>query len=86
MRTYRLVSWLYAANFLVALSIERWGFAIGWLLLAIGYGVMDGIPARLWRASRDQKWDSPRWVTGHFCLNLAVILLFVDVLHNRLFP
>lgn len=85
-RTYRMVSLLYAANFLVALAVPRWGFAFGWLLLAIGYAIMDGIPAALWRASRDQRWDSPRWVTGHFCLNLAIICLFLDLLKDRLFP
>jgi hypothetical protein len=86
MRTYRLVSLLYIANFLVALSVARWGFACGWLLLAIGYAIMDGIPHWLWRAPRDRRWASPRWITGHFCLNVAIILLFIDVIQDRLFP
>jgi hypothetical protein len=86
MSTSRLVSLLYAINFLVCLAVERWGFALGWLLLAVGYAIMDGIPAALWRATRDQRWDSPRWIGGHFCLNLAVILLLADLLQDRLFP
>jgi len=86
MRTYRLVSLLYAANFLVALAVPRWGFALGWLLLSLGYAVMDGVPAQLWRATRDQRWNSQRWIAGHFCLNLAVILLLADLLQDRLFP
>ncbi len=86
MRTYRTVSLLYALNFLVALSVARWGFALGWLLLAVGYALMAGLPAWLWVASRDRKWDSPRWVGGHFCLNLAIVVLFIDLLQDRLFP
>ncbi len=86
MRTYRLVSILYGANFLVALTAPRWGFALGWLLLAIGYALMDGLPAQVWHAPRSTKWNSPRWITGHFCLNSAIVLLFADLLRGRLFP
>ena len=86
MRTYRLVSLLYAANFMVALAVPRWSFALGWLLLALGYRIMDGIPAGLWQAERAQKWHSSRWVSGHLCLNLAVVFLFLDLLRDRLFP
>ena len=86
MRTYRTVSILYAANFLVALSASRWAFASGWLMLAVGYAIMAGVPNSLWRATNAEKWDSPRWVSGHFCLNLAVIFLFADLLKDRLFP
>jgi len=86
MSTYRLVSCLYAANFLVALAVPRWGFAVGWLLLAIGYAIMDGVPQAVWRSARDQRWENPRWVSGHLCLNLAVLCLFVDLLRDRLFP
>ena len=86
MRTYRVVSLLYATNFLVALAVPRWGYALGWLLLALGYAIMDDIPAGLWRASRDQRWASRRWVAGHVCLNFAILSLFVDLLKDRLFP
>ena len=81
-----MVSLLYVANFLVALAVPRWGFALGWLLLAAGYAVMDSVPAALWLATREERWNSARWMGGHFLLNLAVVLLFVDLLHDRLFP
>ena len=85
-RTYQVVSWLYFANFLVALAVPRLGFALGWLLLSVGYGLMDGVPEYLWRTTRELRWSSRRWVAGHFCLNLAVILLLADLLQDRLFP
>ena len=62
------------------------GFAFGWLLLAAGYAIMDSIPATLWLARRDERWASRRWVTGHVCLNFAILCLFVDLLKDRLFP
>lgn len=86
MSTYRWVSLLYTANFLVALAAHRMGFAFGWLLLAAGYAIMDSIPATLWLARRDERWASRRWVTGHVCLNFAILCLFVDLLKDRLFP
>ncbi|MBY0504557.1 MAG: hypothetical protein K2X03_11635 [Bryobacteraceae bacterium] len=85
MSNYRLVSILYLANFLASLAIGRWGFALGWLLMAAGFLLMDTLPGIVWRASRDFQWKSPQWVAGHFCLNLAVVLLLADVLQDRLF-
>lgn len=85
MSTRRIASLLYYLNFLLMLSQARWVEALGWLLMATGFLLMDRVPEALYARPFVERFVNRTWRLGHLSLSGAVFLLFVALVSRRLF-
>ncbi len=76
MSTRQIAACLYFLNFLLALVFpdKLALFGLGWLLMTLGCLSLDLTRIR-------NHW----WIAGHGLLSCGVLVLFVDLIHRRLF-